>query len=94
MNDAPPRAPMRIECPIDLFEDREAEIERLTAAINRASALEEKGRLGREMLRCLSTLLDCTAYDPNNPSCVYCRAFSALRHKTATVIDRARELRG
>lgn len=82
----------RIECPIGLFEGCEREIERLTAAINHASAPEEKGRLARELLVNLSTLLNCNAYDQNNFNCRLCRDLSTLRHKTATVINRATAL--
>ncbi|MGA7674191.1 MAG: hypothetical protein WCA78_03995 [Rhizomicrobium sp.] len=82
----------RIVCPIDLFAGCEREIERLTAAINHASAQEEKGRLARELLASVSTLLDCKAYDQNNLYCRLCRELSTLRHKTAAVIDKATAL--
>jgi len=82
----------RIECPIDLFAGCEAEIERLTAAVNRASTREEKGRMARKLLETVSTLLDCSAYDQNNLNCRLCRDLSTLRHKTATVIDKATAL--
>ena len=82
----------QIECPIDLFAGCEREIERLTTAINHVSALEEKGRLARELLTSVSTLLDCKAYDQNNLNCRLCRELSTLRHKTAAVIDRATAL--
>ncbi len=83
----------RIECPIDLFEVREQEIDRLTAAVNHASAPEEKGRLARELMENVSILLGCSAYDRNNPSCRLCRGFSTLRQKTAAMIDQAAALR-
>jgi len=83
----------KIECPIDLFDGCEREIERLTAAINRASVLQEKGRLARELLASVATLLDCKAYDQNNSNCRLCRELSTLRHKTAAVIDKATALR-
>ena len=82
----------RIECPIDLFEGRESEIERLTAAINRASALDEKGHLARELLVSVSTLLDCKAYDQDDTNCRVCRELSTLRHKTAALVDKATAL--
>lgn len=82
----------RIECPIALFEGCETEIERLTAAVNHASAPEEKGRLARELLQNVSTLLDCNAYDQDNLNCRLCRDLSALRRKTASVIGKAAAL--
>ena len=81
-----------IECPIDLFDGCEKEIQRLTAAINHASVLQEKGRLARELLASVSTLLDCKAYDQDNSNCRLCRELSTLRHKTAAVIDKATAL--
>ena len=81
-----------IECPIDLFDGCEKEIQRLTAAVNHASAPQEKGRLARELLASVSTLLDCKAYDQNNLYCRLCRELSTLRHKTAAVIDKATAL--
>jgi hypothetical protein len=81
-----------IECPIDLFDGCEKEIERISAAINHASVLQEKGRLAREMLTSVSTLLDCKAYDKSDFNCRLCRELSTLRHKTAAVIDKATAL--
>jgi len=82
----------RIECPVDLFEGCEAEIERLTVAVNRASAREEKGRLARALLENVSALFDCNVYDENNLNCRLCRELSTLRHKTASVIDKVTAL--
>ena len=81
-----------IACPIDLFDGCEKEIERISAEINRASVLHEKGRLARELLVSVSTLLDCKAFDQNNLNCRLCRELSTLRHKTAAVIDKATAL--
>jgi len=80
------------ECPIGLFEGHETQIERLAAAVNRASAPEENGRLARELLENLSALLDCNAYDQNDSYCRLCRDVSMSRRKTATVIDCATAL--
>lgn len=82
-----------IACPIGLFESCEREIERLRAAINHASAPEEKSRLTHELLENAATLLACKAYDPNSVNCRLCGDFSTLRHMTATVIDKATALR-
>jgi hypothetical protein len=81
-----------IECPIDLFDGCEREIERLTAAINRASVREEKGHLAREMLVSATKLLDCKAYDQDDANCRLCRDITTLRHKTAAVVDKATAL--
>lgn len=88
----PRRSSSRIECPIDLFKSCEREIERLTEAINHASAPEEKSRLARALLENVSTLLTCNAYDQNNFNCRLCQDLSTLRHKTAAVIDKAAAL--
>ena len=86
------RSSPRIECPIGVFEGVEREIEGLTTAINHTSAPGEKGRLAHELLKNVVTLLDCGAYDHNNINCRLCRDLSALRHKTATVIDKVTAL--
>lgn len=88
----PRRSSPRIECPINLFEGCEREIERLTAAINHAFAPQEKGRLAGELMEKVSTLLDCDAYDQNNHNCRLCRELSTLRHKTAALVDKATAL--
>ncbi|MGC9953328.1 MAG: hypothetical protein ABSD21_03515 [Rhizomicrobium sp.] len=82
----------RIACPSGLFDGCEKEIGRLTEAINHASAPEEKGRLARELLENVATLLDCNAYDRDDFNCRLCRELSTLRHKTAAVIDKATAL--
>ncbi len=87
-----PHASSRIECPINLFEGCEREIEGFTAAINHASAPEEKTRLARELLASVSTLLNCKVYDQNDINCRLCRDLSTLRHKTAAMIDKATAL--
>jgi hypothetical protein len=81
-----------IECPIDLFDGCEREIQRLTAAINHASAPDEKGHLARELLASVAILLDCKAYDQDDTNCRLCREVSTLRHKTAALVDKATAL--
>ena len=81
-----------IECPIGLFDGCERESERLTAAINHATAPEEKGRLARELLASVTTLLDCKSYDWDDTNCRLCRGLSTLRHKTAALVDKATAL--
>ena len=81
-----------VECPIDLFDGCERKIQRLTAAINRASVREEKGHLAREMLASVTTLLACKAYDQDNANCRFCRDITTLRYKTAAVVDKATAL--
>jgi hypothetical protein len=82
----------QIVCPIDLFEGCEREIQRLTAAINHASAPDEKGLLARELLDNVTTLLDCKAHDQDDTNCRLCREISTLRHKTAALVDKATAL--
>ena len=82
----------RIACPIGLFDGCERHIALLSAALNHASAPEEKRLLLQDLLENLSTLLACTAYDRNNINCRLCRDFSKLRRKTAAVIEKATAL--
>jgi len=89
---ARPRSSPKIECPIDLFEGCESQIERLTAAINFATAPKEKGVLARELSASVKTLLDCKEFDLDDTNCRLCRDLSRLRHKTAAVIDMATAL--
>ena len=86
------RSSPQIECPIDLFDGCEREIEWLTAAINHATEPAEKGHVARELLASVTTLLDCKAYDQDDTNCRLCRDLSTLRHKTAALVDKATAL--
>lgn len=81
-----------IDCPIDLFRPVEREIQDITAALNRAPSAAEKARFAKELRNAVSTLLECTAYDENNPNCRLCQQFSELRDKTASVVEQAARL--
>lgn len=83
-----------IQCPIDLFPKQEAEIERLTAAINRAPTAAEKAPVAQELLEAVDVLLACERYDAKDPNCRLCRNFSTLRKKTGTLIVKAARLGG
>lgn len=75
-----------IRCPIGLFEPEEAKIEALTKAINAAKTASEKAPHARTLIQEANVLLDCTSYDRTNPNCSFCRSFSELRLKTASLI--------
>jgi hypothetical protein len=79
-------------CPIDLFPKKEAKIERLTEAINRAPTAAEKAPLAQDLIDVVDVLLACEAYDEENVNCRLCQNFSKLRRKTATLILKARGL--
>lgn len=83
-----------IRCPIDLFSKQEAEIARLTTAINRAPTAAEKAPLARALVAAVDVLLACERYDEQDPSCRLCRNFSTLRKKTGTLIVKAARLGG
>ena len=75
-----------IRCPIGLFESEEAKIETLTEAINATKTALEKAPNARMLIEEVNILLDCTSYDRANPNCGFCRSFSQLRLKTASLI--------
>jgi hypothetical protein len=76
----------KIQCPIGLFEPQEAKIEVLTKAINAARTASEKAPNARMLIEEVNVLLDCTSYDRANQNCGFCRNFSELRLKTASLI--------
>lgn len=78
-----------IDCPIALFAKQEAEIVGLTAAINQARTAPGKAPAAEALARAVDVLLACEHYDENDLNCRLCRDFSALRHKTATLILKA-----
>jgi hypothetical protein len=81
-----------IRCPIDLFSEQEAKIERLTEAINHAPTATEKAPLAQDLIEAVDVLLACEQYDEENVSCRLCRNFSKLRRKTAALIIKAGSL--
>lgn len=90
MNESQPKP--GIVCPIGLFGQIEREVEDITAAINRAPSAVEKAPLARKLRDAVAPLLDCKAYDGENANCGLCREFSALRDKTAAVVEQAARL--
>lgn len=83
-----------IRCPIDLFSEQEAKIERLTEAINRAPTATEKAPLAQDLIEAVDVLLACEQYDEENVNCRLCRNFSKLRRKTAALVMKAGKLDG
>lgn len=75
-----------LRCPIGVFEPQEAKIETLTKAINAAKTASEKAPNARVLIDEVNVLLDCASYDRANPNCSFCRSFSELRMKTASLI--------
>ncbi|MBI4770540.1 MAG: hypothetical protein HY784_09070 [Chloroflexi bacterium] len=98
------RGPAGIRCPIDLFPRQEAEIARLTAAINRARPIPRSARAGsresapgkvpraQELIEAVEVLLACERYDESSIACRLCRNFSQLRRKTAALVVKAERL--
>jgi hypothetical protein len=76
----------RIRCPIGLFDRQEARIEALTKAINVEKRASEKASNARKLIDEVNVLLDCASYDRKNQNCCFCRNFSELRLKTASLI--------
>ena len=83
----------QINCPIDLFPRQEAEIARLTEAINAARTAEAKAPSAEALLETVNVLLACEVYDEARLDCRLCRNFSELRAKTANLILKAGRLR-
>lgn len=75
-----------IHCPIGLYEKHDGEIVRLTEAINRSPTAGEMAQAAHDLRQRASVLLDCRAYDDNDPNCRMCRDISSLREKTASVV--------
>jgi hypothetical protein len=76
----------QIQCPIDLFPRQEAEVTRLTQAINRAPTAAEKAHWAQDLIRVVDVLLICEQYDQESQDCRLCRNFSQLRRKTAALV--------
>jgi len=85
-------AQANIYCPISLFARQEAEIIRLTQAINQAPRAAEKAVWAQALIEEVDLLLGCEQYDEENLNCRLCRQFSELRRKTAALIVRAGQL--
>jgi len=78
-----------IRCPTELFRRQEAEVNRLTQAINLASTAAEKAPWAQELIKVVDVLLACGEYDVTSLHCRLCRNFSELRRKTAAVVIKA-----
>lgn len=75
-----------IRCPSGLFLKQEAEIARLTQAINQARTAAEKTPYAQGLIEAVDVLLACEAYDGQDLNCRLCRDFSELRRKTASLV--------
>jgi len=75
-----------IRCPSGLFLRQEAEVARLTQAINQARTAAEKTPYAQELMGAVDVLLACEAYDGQDLNCRLCRGFSELRRKTAGLV--------
>lgn len=84
----------RIHCPIDLFPRQEAEIVRLTRAINQAPAAVEKAPAAQALIETVDVLLACEQFDEKSTDCRLCRNFSQLRRKTGVLVVQAGRLAG
>jgi len=76
----------QIQCPIDLVPKQEAEVARLTRAINRAPTAAEKSPWAQDLIKAVDVLLACEQYDQESQDCHLCRNFSQLRRKTAALV--------
>lgn len=75
-----------IQCPIGLFARQEAEIERLSEAMNAAATAWQKVPFARELIEEAGVLLACASRDPANHNCRLCRSITTLRLQTANLI--------
>jgi len=81
-----------INCPIGLFPKQEAEIIRLTRAINRAPTAEMKSPWAQDLISAVDVLLTCQSFNEKSLDCRLCRNFSVLRRKTADLVVKASRL--
>ena len=75
-----------IHCPIDLFPQQEAEITRLTEAINQAPTAAEKVPFAQALVAAADVLLACNYHDNESMDCRLCRNLAAVRHRRAGLI--------
>jgi len=81
-----------IYCPIGLFARQDAEVDRLTQAINEAPRAAEKAVWAERLIEAVDVLLDCEQYDEGSLHCRLCRELSQLRRKTAALVIKAGQL--
>lgn len=81
-----------IHCPTGLYPRQEAEVARLTEAINRARTAVEKAPWAQRLIEAVDMLLACEQCDEKSMDCRLCRNFSALRRKTASLVVQAGRL--
>ena len=80
---------MSVQCPIGLFPRQEAQVARLTEALNRAPTAAEKAPWAESLIQAVDVLLACEQYDAGRLHCRLCRNFSELRRKTAALVVKA-----
>ncbi|HBY99584.1 MAG: hypothetical protein M5U01_33040 [Ardenticatenaceae bacterium] len=78
-----------IRCPINLFPRQEAEIARLSQAINQAPTAPEKVPWAHTLAEAADILLACQVYDDASLDCRLCRLFSEVRCRTAALVVKA-----
>lgn len=78
-----------IVCPAGIFAGYEQTIQRLTAEINRTSAVADKAAAARELRDTTELLLACSQRQDGNINCRICQEFARLRSNTADLILRA-----
>jgi len=81
-----------IRCPIGLFPRQEEEIARLTWEINQARTAAEKAPRAQAFIEAIDVLLACESYNEESLECRFCRKFSELRRKAATLVVNAGRL--
>jgi hypothetical protein len=75
-----------IHCSIDLFPQQEAEITRLTEAINQAPTAAEKVAFAQALVEAADALLTCNHHDKESMDCRLCRNLAGTRLRTAGLI--------
>jgi len=81
-----------IRCPSGLFARQEAEVNRVTGAINQAPRVAEKAVWAQVLVEAVDVLLGCEQYDEGSLHCRLCQQFSELRRKTAALVVKAGQL--
>ena len=75
-----------------LFARQEAEVNRVTQAINQASRATEKAVWAQVLVEAVDVLVGCEQYDEESLGCQLCQQFSQLRRKTAALVVKAGQL--
>ncbi|MCX6054964.1 MAG: hypothetical protein NTZ74_08640 [Chloroflexi bacterium] len=76
----------KIQCPINLFSQKEEEIDQLTLMINQVQSAAQKEPIALDLIENVQVLLECQSFDEGNINCSLCQNISQLRLKTYNLV--------